>query len=171
MCHPSDIALTASDWMTLAGTLAAAFAGAWFGHSLAQKADRKRERANEQALLAALQAEVDYCAQQAATYIEQNIMAPAYRLPRKVYDVAFPILVGSVFDANDVTALIGFYSQVDQVNWGLGEVDRMVKDVGAGGIWASKEYERVREKAKEMMAPASRFYTPASEAIFRRKRP
>jgi hypothetical protein len=82
-----------------------------------------------------------------------------------VYEAALPVLSGSVLASEDVTALIGFYSQAEQVNWGLEEVDRLRKVPQPPSNLYRDEILRLRAKADEMRSPASRFYTPAISAL------
>jgi hypothetical protein len=158
--------------ITATATLVAAFTGAFVGQWLARYFEGKRSRRRDFALLGALIAEVEHCAAAAGTYCDERIHAPAYRLHHKVYDSALSVLAGSVLSGEDVAALISFYSQVDQVNWGLDEVDRLDKRVREQNSYTSatdqlrsQELSRLNAKATEMRSPMSRFYTPAIDAL------
>ena len=127
MCAGNAGPMSLSDLLVVLATLVSAFGGAWLGHWLAHRAELKRDRVRDQSLARSLLVEVEHNASLAGIYLTQNIIAPAYRMRREVFDSAFPILVAGQLDADDVGALIGFYSQVEQVNWGLDEVDRALK--------------------------------------------
>jgi hypothetical protein len=152
-----------SDLLVVLATLVSAFGGAWLGHRLAQKADLKRDRVRDQSLARALLVEVEHNANLAAIYFTQNIIAPAYRMRHEVFDSAFPILVAGQLDADDVGALLRFYSQIEIVNWGLDEVDRANKKSDEETV--RRERKRLLAKAEEMKSPESRFYSPAVAAL------
>jgi hypothetical protein len=163
-----------SYWYFVTGicSLAGAFGGAYFGQLLARSAEGKRSAKRDVALLRALIAEVQHCADLAATYQDSNRKAPAYRLHYRVYDSALPTLAGSCLLKEDVSALIGFYSHVDQMNWGLEEVDRIKKlQLTPGGLSREaaealgKEAGRLDSKARDMRSPESKFFTPAMKAL------
>jgi len=156
-------AMTPSDWINVAGTLAATFVGAWLGYLLAGKQERTRDEKLHRSLRSSLLAEVERCAEQANTYLQQNILAPAYRFPSSVYEAAFPQLISSGTLASEgVTALLDFYSQVRQVNWCLDEIHQYRDNDRQR---AQDEARRLKAKLLEMNSPQSRFYSPAVNAL------
>jgi hypothetical protein len=163
--------VSSSDVLVVAATLVSAFGGAWLGHWLAHRSELKRERRRDQSLAGSLLTEVEHNGELAGIYVDQNIVAPAYRMRREVFDSAFPVLVGGRLKADAVRTLIAFYSQVDQVNWELNEVDRLHKASAERGVSAEQsqlleaERRRLLAKATEMRSPGSRFYSPAVAAL------
>jgi hypothetical protein len=153
-------------------TLLAAGFGAFFGQWFARRADAARSKKRDIALIGALIAEVEHCGKLASDYLESKYKSPAYRCHKKVYDAALPVLSGSVLTSEDVSALIGFYTHVDQFNWGLDEVNRLWKTPSPAednpqppSDHYTKELSRVAVKARDMSSPASEFYTPAITAL------
>jgi hypothetical protein len=115
-----------------------------------------------------LLAEVEVCVERGKTYIEQNIIGPAYRLPSTVYDGVFSQLLSTAaMPAQDVKAVLDFYSQVQQANWLLDEIHRHLQAGEGTGpeSKAMKERQRLIAKLREMNTPGKRFYDPVIRAL------
>lgn len=156
-----------SEHNTLVGpvvSLAATFIGAGLAYLAATFQQRKREAKLRKANAVALLAEVERCVAYANTYLQQNIMAPAYRLPVTIYAGSFPQLIADgKLSYADVQAVLDFYSQVQQVNWLLDEIHRHRLDDNDG--MQSTERNRLVAKLREMNAAGSRFYDPVMRAL------
>ena len=161
-----------SDWMTIIGMLVATFLGAWLGVLTTRKQDQKREAKLHEALRGALLAEAEACIARTNSYLAENYIAAAIRLPVRVYDAAFGQLVATgAMPAHDVKAILDFYSQVQQVNGLLDQIQRHVQ--AHGGITPDGNVMRERNrlitsllaKLREMNEPGTRFYDSIMKAL------
>jgi hypothetical protein len=98
----------------------------------------------------ALKAEIDYCARLARTY-GTDVAVPLYRFPSSVFETVYPHLIGDVLSGTDVQALIGFYSQAEQMNRGLDAAEGY--RAANNGTRMDEEVHRLRLKAAEMQHP------------------
>jgi hypothetical protein len=160
-------ALQPSDWVNLAGVLLATFLGAWFAYLAAGRQERKRDERLHVALKGALLAEVETCVARANTYLNENYVAPAYRLPIDVHATTFPQLIAlGRLTKDDARGVIEWHQQVQQINWLLDEIHEHVKETGIGeDSKAQKEQRRLIAKLREMNQPGTRFYDPVMRAL------
>lgn len=92
----------------------------WFGFALRGWADRQREDRSLLSHVDAMGMEIRYCGQLAATYLNEGIKAPLYRLPSEAYRAAMPELRrAQLVMGGEAHTLQRFYLQVEQVNRGL----------------------------------------------------
>lgn len=150
-------------WDAVFGALVA-LGAVWFDRWLSSRTERGQSVAVRDRHLAALSAEIDYCAKLAHVYFTENILAPLYRFPRTVYDTVYPTLVSDTLDETDISALTSFYSQVDQMNRGLDAIAKLVP----GGITKEMQIEgnRLRAKAEEMRHPTEALQRPPGGSEF-----
>ena len=162
-------------WTGIASALVGALVGALIAHVLHRRHESDKTSDIRKLHLAALEAEVIYNARLAATYATENIVAPLYRFPRTVYDTVYANLVSEILSAEDITALTGFYSLVDQMNRGLDTIALHI----AQDRRDQEEYKRLLAKAAQMRHadttvradyPQSEFYDHALSAIRRHLR-
>jgi len=94
--------------------------GVLFGFILSIARDWWQRRRKQAAAWAAIAAECDYCRQLAERYLQNELRAPLYRLPTTAHSNALPILLadGALVRA-EVSALIQFVAEVDEMNRGL----------------------------------------------------
>jgi len=96
------------------------FALAW----VPQWFDRRRKIV---AHWAALRAEATLCVEKAHTFLNDNVMAPLYRLPTTAYEKAFPILlIEGEMTESQLLSLTRFFSQAQDINRGLDYAAAMV---------------------------------------------
>ena len=152
--------------------------GVFIGFYLRGRADRVKQIRAIESHLAALEVEVYRCGELAATYFEQGINAPLYRLPTSHYESSMLILKNAgIVTKDDAQALQHFYSQADQVNRGLDNVDDFKRGRlpdNEAGINSDRELRRLKLKAREMQAagagsPDSEWYEDATLAVDRLK--
>jgi hypothetical protein len=164
--------MIALSWITLFGMLLATFLGAWLGLLAARRQDEKREARRYVALRAALLAEAEACIVRTNSYLAENYVAAAIRLPARVYEAAFGQLVATgAMPPQDVKAVLDFYSQVQQVNGLLDQIQRHVQ--AHGGITPDGNVMRERNrlitsllaKLREMNEPGTRFYDSIMNAL------
>jgi hypothetical protein len=158
--------------ISIVGMLVATFLGAWLGFLAAQKQDEKRQGRLHAALKGALLAEAETCITRTNSYLAENYIAAAIRLPVRVYEAAFAQLVATGLMApHDVKAILDFYSQVQQVNGLLDQIQRHVQS--HGGITPDGNVMRERNrlitsllaKLREMNEPGTRFYDSIMKAL------
>ena len=161
-----------SDWIALAGMLVATFLGAWLGLLTARKQEEKREARLHAALRGALLAEAETCITRTNSYLAENYIAASIRLPVRVYEAAFGQLVATgAMAPHDVKAVLDFYSQAQQVNGLLDQIQRHVQ--AHGGITPDGNVMRERNrlitsllaKLREMNEPGTRFYDSIMKAL------
>ncbi len=160
-------ALEPSDWANLVGTALATFLGALLGYFAATRQEGRRDKQLQVALKAALLAEVETCVSRANTYLNENVVAPAYRMPVSVHDSAFTQLIsaGGIPSGNDVRAVIEFHQQVQQINFLLDEIHRSLPEGLHPNSRAMNERGRLIAKLREMNEPGTRFYGPVMRAL------
>jgi len=79
------------------------------------------------------------------TYLEDNIDAPAYRLPTATWQASFALLAGSSrLSAAEITILAAFFELASEMNYCLDEI----ADSDAGSAKGRAEVNRARLKAK-----------------------
>lgn len=156
---------------TLVGAFGAVSLGQWIARHYAKKATDKRDAA----LLGSLIAEIEHCGELADMYVSGQYLSPAYRLHHKIYENALPTLAASALSPDDVDKLISFYTHVDQVNWGLDEVDRLRKlpvdpnlPTSEQGKLLEQEANRLFLKASDTQQPDGKFYKPVRDALLAR---
>jgi hypothetical protein len=159
--------LDPSDWVNLGGVIAATFIGAMLAYMTTRWQESRRDAQLQRALKAALLAEVETCISRAHTYLSENIVAPAYRMPVSVHESAFTqfISAGGMPSGRDVRAVIEFHQQVQQINFLLDEIHRHLPDGLHPGGRAMQERTRLIAKLQEMNEPGTRFYDPVMRAL------
>lgn len=96
-----------------------------------------------------LKAEVEFCSQLAKRFLDDNVVAPLYRLPTQAFSHAFPqLLVDAKVSEQEMRAVQMFFSQVEALNRGFEQVELARFDSEK----MSKEYSRNRSKA-ELLLP------------------
>jgi len=151
-------------WSGIVAAAIGALAGGLVSHRLGVSHQKQRAAEIRNLHLAALKAEIEYCAKLAGTYATQGIMAPLYRFPSTVYETVYPTLVSETLSDADVTALTSFYSQVDQMNRGLDAMDRHRAVGNTNGM--AEEFSRLKAKAAEMRHPARTLARPGDSDFF-----
>lgn len=127
---------------------------------------RHRQRAHFEALLA----EMQFCAEQAAMFLQHGITAPVYRLPTSSYQSAFPALLsdGAISGA-DITAVIRYFNEVETLNRGLDQTESH-RSAGSDDENALKtEHQRNILKAQRLTVEAN-YYSAAHQALGRHTR-
>lgn len=99
---------------------------------------------------AALRAEATLCVEKAHILINDNKMAPLYRLPTVAFEKAFPILLveGELVEI-EVEYLTRFFSQAQDINRGLDYATAMRH--AADHQKLTQEYSRLVAKASELV--------------------
>jgi hypothetical protein len=103
--------------------LISAATGAGFGALIAYV---PRFLGNRQKLVsnrALLCSEIETCREMAKTYIDDGVMAPAYRLPSTGWSLAVPQILG-VAHIKNIKDIQYYYLEVDALNCGLDLTDR-----------------------------------------------
>jgi len=110
-----------------------------------------RRRRENRARFAALNAELGACRRMAQSYLDENVIAPSYRLPMNAYRHSFPGLLGSGVpaDQGDIEAITDYFSQVETFNRGL---DQTQSWVGTDAERLHREHSRNRLKAAQLVA-------------------
>lgn len=169
-----DGAVHYAAWAGIIGTLAGGALGSWLTYKLQKKHEADRTSEIRGMHVAALEAEIIYNARLAATYIDEGIVAPLYRFTRTVYDTVYATLVSEILTGEDIEALTGFYSLVDQMNRGLDDIARHV----AEDRHDQDEHRRLLHKAAQMRHgdggerrahPTSEFYVNALASVRRHR--
>lgn len=151
----------------------------WVGFALRGWAESRKEDRSIRSHFDALGMEIRRCGQLAATYLDDQIDSPLYRLPCDAYRRALPVLFGAGLVTGDrADTLQKFYLQAEQVNRGLDNVENFlhgkIPDNVDQRITSRDEIGRLQLKAGEMRAQghgeaASELYrqvVSAFEAIF-----
>ncbi len=123
----ADMSVTAGAglWNTailaaLVGGLAGALVGAVAAFLLGLWRDGRAAHKRQLAHWRSLQAEIEYCGGSATTYLTDDPVAPAYRLPSKAYDFALPgLLADGVVKKDEMLKLLKFYNEVEAANRSL----------------------------------------------------
>lgn len=160
------------------GFLASAFF-VWFGFTLHGWADSRREDRAFKSHFDALGMEIRRCGKLAATYLDDNVESPLYRLPCDAYRLSLPVLYGvGLVTGDQADKFQEFYLQAEQVNRGLDNVDDFLRgktpENEGQAITFEDERDRLQLKAGEMRAQgagndAANLYkeaVTAFEAIF-----
>lgn len=101
---------------------------------------------------AALRAEVALCREKADTYLNDNVMAPLYRLPMKAFETSYPVLLADADVAeNEVKELSRLYGQIEDLNRGLDNAAELAQRNQTDLL--KTEYKRNCLKAKELIPP------------------
>ena len=109
--------------------------------------DRKRRL---RAHLQAIRAEMQLARERANMLLNDNIMAPLYRLPVSGYQTSFPILLAEgVLSEEGALSLGDYFCQVQNINRGLDNATAMAHANDDAGI--RREYERLLIKARCLM--------------------
>lgn len=145
----------------LSGLIGALIATA-LAHFLRVNREERTTRKIRDRHLAALAAEIDYCAQLAGTYVDEPYAAPLYRFPTTVYATVYAKLVSETLSGEDVTALTAFYSQVEQMNRGLDAIERY-RAVGDQANMQN-EYGRLLVKAQAMRHRENQLRKPSVDS-------
>ena len=132
----------------------------------------RRENRQIRSHFDALGMEIRRCGNLAATYVEEHVQAPLYRLPTEAYHRALPVLLQTgVISGTEADTFQEFYLQADQVNRGLDNVDHFLRGVvverEGEGITLEVELTRLRAKAGEMRAQLA---GNAASDLYRRSR-
>ena len=138
------------------GLLASAFF-VWFGFALHGWADSRREDRAFKSHFDALGMEIRRCGQLAATYLDDNVESPLYRLPCDAYRLALPVLFGvGLVTGDQADTFQKFYLQAEQVNRGLDNVDDFLRgntpENEGQAITLALEQNRLTGKARDMRA-------------------
>jgi len=125
-------------WEGAAGVLVGSLIPLWWaGHR------RRVERKGE---IDAMHVEMHQSIIALRALINENIMAPLYRLPVSITKLALPKLIGDgVLDANETSALVEYVNRAEEVNRGL---DR------AGAAHAAQNYHLIGEEHARLVAKA-----------------
>lgn len=107
---------------------------------------------------AALQTEVEYARGRAQMYIDDNIMAPLYRLPTRAFNACYPeLLADGALSEAEATALMAFFAEADTFNRGLDRVGDATEDDKV-----KMEYSRNLLKAQQLVADGALYKAAAS---------
>jgi len=162
--------------IVICSAIIGALVSSFFNHRLLVAREQRKAKEARDRQFAALGAEIDFCSRLAATYAKGTVKAPLYRFPATVYQTVYPALVGWGLPDSDISALTGFYSQVDQMNRGLDIIERYRAAHDDNNVDA--EFNRLIAKALEMRHPTefsgppveSGFYTAACAVVNRHLR-
>jgi hypothetical protein len=104
-------------------------------------------RRKHRAYWAALCTEVEYVRGRAHMYVNDNVMAPLYRLPTQAFESCYPELLadGAVTPA-EATALMAFYTEAQTLNRGLERVGDAADEAAI-----RREYGRNVLKAQQLL--------------------
>lgn len=118
-------------------------------------------RRKHSAYWTALYTEIEYARGRAQMYLDDNIMAPLYRLPTSAFETCYPeLLADGVLTEANTTALMAFFSEVETFNRGL---DRVGATDDEKAI--EREYSRNRLKAQQLISTGALYM--AATAIVR----
>jgi hypothetical protein len=136
--------------------------GVIIGAAITQGVAWWQKRKRHRAYWAAMRAEIEVCRDYASGYVDDQVIAPLYRLPSSAYENGFPNLLGDgVPDRDETKAVIEFYGFVDQINRGLKQADEATKG-GHKTDWSVKVSARLDVKCKHL---ANEAYEPARAVI------
>jgi len=155
--------------IVIVSAIIGALVSSFFNHRLLVAREQRKVKETRERHFAALRAEIDYCARLATTYAKGTVSAPLYRFPATVYQTVYATLVGGGLPDTDISALTGFYSQVDQMNRGLDAVERYRAADDEGN--AKIEFKRLILKALEMRHPAESSEAPVASGFILRPGP
>ncbi|MGI0014419.1 MAG: hypothetical protein ACREBU_13395 [Nitrososphaera sp.] len=123
--------------------------GVVVGFLLSEIKDWCARKKRHTALWHALNAEIDFCKERASTYLQDNVMAPLYRLPVLSYINCMPVLLSDgALTENEVRPLVEFYTEVETLNRGLDNAAAMRAD--GDNEMLREEYDRNRLKATRL---------------------
>jgi hypothetical protein len=109
--------------------------------------DRKRRL---KAHLQAIRAEMQLARARANMLLNDNIMAPLYRLPVSAYETSFPVLLAEgVLSEEGALSLGDYFCQVQDINRGLDNATAMAHANDDAGV--RREYDRLLVKARHLM--------------------
>ncbi|MFZ2542430.1 MAG: hypothetical protein WAW75_11755 [Gallionella sp.] len=109
--------------------------------------DRKRRL---KAHLQAIRAEMQLARARGNMLLNDNIMAPLYRLPVSAYETSFPVLLAEgVLSEEGALSLGDYFCQVQDINRGLDNATAMAHANDDAGV--RREYDRLLVKARHLM--------------------
>ena len=109
--------------------------------------DRKRRLKTH---LQAIRAEMHLARDRANMLLNDNIMAPLYRLPVSAYQTSFPVLLAEGVLSEDGALTLGdYFCQVQDINRGLDNATATAHANDDAGV--RREYNRLLLKAKRLM--------------------
>lgn len=116
---------------------------------------------------AALRAEIAFCSARALIYMKDEVQAPLYRLPTQAYSASLPVLLGEgEVTESDMSALLDFYCQVEDVNRGLDDAAEAHKNNNTALL--KETYKRNLRKCEPLVEKVGRpldYFTTAMNAV------
>lgn len=116
---------------------------------------------------AALRAEIEFCSGRATIYMKDEVQAPLYRLPMKAYTASLPVLLGEgEVTESDVSALLEFYGQVEDINRGLDDAAEAHKNGNLALL--TETYKRNLRKCEQLVDTGGHpldYFTAAMTAV------
>ena len=113
--------------------------------------------------------EVRECGRTAKVYLEDDVMAPLYRLPTISFETCYPaLLTDAGLDEDKADILLKFFTEVQTVNRGLDLTDDLSRTKGHPLMKGA--YERNCLKAKRVKSPDSELYKDAIELCAQHKK-
>jgi hypothetical protein len=109
---------------------------------------------------------MDYCRDQARTYLRDEVSAPLYRLPTAAYANSLPALLESaaLLDDTDTRDLLSFFSEVETFNRGLDQADHARLITNTAKREGNAEYNRNLIKALDVV---QKYYPPAKAVVLK----
>jgi hypothetical protein len=124
---------------------------------------RRRTRA---ALWRSLEVEVEFIRSRVEGFVEDRIQSPLYRLPQECFRTALPkLLEDGSLEAEDTSALMTFYSEVETFNRGLEQAA-----AAPNAEQRAAEFGRLAEKKAPRIVGTGSAYQTIHSAIVRRTR-
>jgi hypothetical protein len=91
--------------------------GVVLGYGAAELREYFRRKHERRGHFEALAVEIELCGELTAAYLASSVQTPAYRLPARAYETAFPaILAAGVLSMREIDALTRFYINVHSFN-------------------------------------------------------
>lgn len=107
-------------------------------------------RRSRKAYWASIRAEMRYCGNKAAAYLNSGILIPSYRLPTFAFQTAVPaLLADGAMKEGEYESIVNYYTDVQSFNWGLEQAQ--VHHVGGNVESRKSEISRVQAKAKNLV--------------------
>ena len=145
----------------------AAIVGVVVGFLLSELKEWHARKKRHAALWQALNAEIEFCKERANTYLQDNVIAPLYRLPLLSYQNCLPVLLSDgALKEGETRNLMEFFTEIETLNRGLDNVAAM-REKGDDKI-LKEEYSRNRLKA-ERLAGSGTLYSKAIAVTRARK--
>jgi hypothetical protein len=167
-CFPSYMkGVEWASWAQAFGSVLAVLA-AFLVFALQARTNRKiasKTRADRiESLWAAVACEVQASAEQAQSFLEEKIGAPAYRIELPLYSTAFPSLLIEVrLEPSEVSALYTYFANVQAMNRGI-QYAHDARDRPDNGEAFQKEARRTMNKA-DLLRPGGYVYRGAMGVI------